>query len=368
MIAQEHNLASDTASEALLYWLNLITVGVLLAVVATFVSLFWLRLKHQKVAEQVAQRQTYWQQVLFEACDPKHRIKLDSQRLRELKANKNIFFWFMQKWSQMHQYVRGDADDGLQQLADRLKLETRILRLTDTQDTRLLIACCIALGDMQKLSSHAVIRLVELTDHKSGMVVLTALRALMRYDAPLALPLLLKNVQHIAPERLVSILRECPPKLLSEQVSQTILRDNPKYASYLLKVIKGMDLNVSDTFVMQTLQRFADSDDIIAATIGLIQSPKLLPLVRQHTKHPAEAVRIQATSTLARLAQPADIELLWQLVCDKSWWVRYRAAEGLFEQPQLARSEIMARAAQLTDEYGKTMIAQIAAETHYGRI
>jgi hypothetical protein len=221
---------------------------------------------------------------------------------------------------------------------------------------------------MQKLSSHAVIRLVELTDHKSGMVVLTALRALMRYDAPLALPLLLKNVQHIAPERLVSILRECPPKLLSEQVSQTILRDNPKYASYLLKVIKGMDLNVSDTFVMQTLQRFADSDDIIAATIGLIQSPKLLPLVRQHTKHPAEAVRIQATSTLARLAQPADIELLWQLVCDKSWWVRYRAAEGLFEQPQLARSEIMARAAQLTDEYGKTMIAQIAAETHYGRI
>lgn len=361
-------MASATASEALFYWLNIIAGVVLLAVLVTFVALFWLRFKHQKAAEQLAQRQTYWQHVLFDACDPKHRIKLDPQRLVELKNNKDIFFWFMQKWSQMHQYVRGDADDGLQQLADRLKLEARIVRLMSSQDTRLLIACCIALGDLQKLGSHAVIRLVELTDHKSGMVVLTALRALMRFDAPLALPLLLKNVQYIAPERLVSILRECPPKLLSEQVSQTILRDNPKYASYLLKVIKGMDLNVSDRFIKQTLQRFADNEEIIAVTISLIQSPKLLPLLRQYTQHSAEVIRIQATSALARLAQPEDIELLWQLVCDKSWWVRYRAAEGLFEQPQLLRSAILARAEQLADNYGKTMIAQINAETNYGRI
>tara|TARA_R110002020_G_scaffold159346_4_gene343105 strand:+ start:408 stop:1466 length:1059 start_codon:yes stop_codon:yes gene_type:complete len=352
----------------LLFWVTLLAGAILIAVVVVFFVLFYLRIKNHHRELALKERQNYWQQILFASCDPKARIVFEPQRLKEFKNNLHIFLWVIQKWSQMHQYVRGDADDGLQRLANKLKLETRILAVMKTNDSRRLIACCIALGDMQKLSSRAVIRLSELVEHKSGMVILTALRALMRYDAKTALPLLLKSVDFIAPERLVTILRECPPKLLTETTSKIILDDTPQHAEYLLRVLKGMEVSVSEHFIKALLNRFASNENIIAAALGLVQSPGLLPIIREHVKSPSTPIRIQATAALARLAEPQDIETLWQLVCDSSWWVRYRAAEGIFEQPSVSTERILARADGLKDEYAKTMLKQMSVEVSYGTL
>lgn len=353
-------------SEQMFTIISSIALFILVAVLFTLVVLFYLRRQHQQRQDEIEQRKHYWQMVLFRACDKREAIELDPIRAKEFKTNIDIFLWVIQKWSQMHQYVRGDADDGLQRLADTLKFEPRILGVMKSDNTRHLIACCIALGDLQHMSAKAVIRLAELTDHHSSMVILTALRALMRYDAKTALPLLLKNVHFIAPERLVTILRECPPKLLSEATSQSILANSPQHAGYLLRVIKGMELPMSETFIRQILDKFSDNVDVVAATLALISTPKLLPIVRVYARSDINPIRIQATAALARLAEPQDIELLWTLLCDSSWWVRYRAAEGLLEQPNADIDALLKRSEALTDEYAKTMLQQVATEIRYG--
>lgn len=357
---------SVTASNTLLDIIIALCVVLFSAVAITFVLLFYLRIRNQQQHVALEQQQAYWQRMLFSACDPNATLQFEPERLKELKATTSTFLWLIQKWSLMHHYVRGDADDGLQQFADKLKLQPRIVELMASTSTRHLIACNIALGDMQDLNGNAVVRLTELTDHDSSMVVLTALRALMRYDAQLALPLLLKNVHFIAPERLVTILRECPPKLLTEETSAMILQDNPEHAFYLLRVLKGLEIPLSEKFIVALLKRFANNSDITAIALSFMNSPQHLALVRDYCRHDNEAIRVQATATLARLAEAEDEELLWQLVCDRSWWVRYRAAEGLLELPQLSQEQVLAKAAKLEDDYAQTMLKQVAVEVNYG--
>lgn len=366
MIVQESPLVSATDSSQLLEIITVLCVVLFVAVALAFVLLFYLRIKNQKRKIALDEQQAYWQRLLFLACDPKAELHFAPDRLKELKGSTAIFLWLIQRWSQMHQYVRGDADDGLQQFADKLKMQPRIIELMQSNNTRRLIACNIALGDMQYLHANAVIRLTELTDHDSSMVVLTALRALMRYDAQLALPLLLKNVHFIAPERLVTILRECPPKLLTEETSAMILQDNPQHAYYLLRVLKGLEVPVSADFIEALFQRFAEDEDVIAIGLSLANDPQNLPLIRRYTSHEQTAVRVQATAALARLAEPEDEARLWELVCDDAWWVRYRAAEGLFELPHTNPEAILAKAASLNDEYAQTMLKQVAVEVEYG--
>ncbi len=357
---------SATASDSLLQAIIWLCAALLFAVALAFVVLFALRIRNQKRQQQLQEQQQYWQQLLFSACDPNAKLHFDPERLRQFKQSTPIFLWLIQKWSLMHHYVRGDADDGLQQFADTLKLQTRIVEHMQTQHTRRLIACCLALGDMQHLGSSAVIRLTELTEHNSSMVVLTALRALMRFDPKLALSLLLKNPHYIAPERLVTILKECPPNLVTEATCATILQDNPQHAHYLLRVLKGLQVPVSKRFITTLLERFHDNNNIISMALSLLSSPELLPLVRDYTTYDNEGVRVQATSALARLAEPEDEARLWQLVCDASWWVRYRAAEGLFELPFLTVEQVLEKAEALDDNYAQTMLEQVATEVHYG--
>lgn len=353
-------------SEQLLEWVVAFTIIILITMVVVFVLLLVLRYRHQRQEQRLQAQYAYWQQQLFLACDPNAELQFEPRRLSELKRDPLFLLWLLQRWSQMHQYVRGDADDGLQAFADKLKFERRMLRLMETNTTRRLIACCIALGDMQHLSSAAVMRLVELTDHNSSMVILTALRALMRYNAAMALPLLLKNTHYIAPERLVTVLRECPPKLLTEATCEAILHDTPEHAGYLLRILRGMDIPVSTAFLEQLFKCYHDDVDVIATALSLVQSPQLLPQVRNYLTSNHEPIRIQATAALARFATPTDVEHLWKLVTDKSWWVRYRAAEGLLEQPNAVAAEILERGATLNDDYAYTMLKQVAVEIDYG--
>jgi HEAT repeat protein len=71
---------------------------------------------------------------------------------------------------------------------------------------------------------------------------------------------------------------------------------------------------------------------------------------------------VQAAKALGRIGERADTARLVQLLADREWWVRYRAAQALVELPWLKRAELAALASGLEDRYAADMLAQVMAE------
>lgn len=366
MIVQEQPSVSVIDSEALFAQAFQVTVWLYLATATALLLLFFLRHLNQKRLRERTEIQHYWQQQLFAACDATAPLPLDTIQQQHLKKRADLMLWFLQRWSQMHRYVRGDADDGLAILASQLELEYECLNLAERDDVRTLIAANIALGDLPELAPESVSYLVEQMSHRSSMVVLTALRALMRYHPRLALSLFLRRPQLVAPERLVAILKECPPNLLTAEVLQSILDKSPQHVAYLLRVLKGVKVALEPLALRKIIEKYSNDTDVLAASLGLIEHPKLLPLARRYLEHESIAVRVQATAALGRFAQPGDEPLLWRQLSDSAWWVRYRAAEALYHLPNVDPNDLMRRAHKLKDPFARDMMEQMYAEVTYG--
>jgi len=325
--------------------------------------LFILRLVHQGRDKKQLELQQHWRFVLFEFCaNPQADLPHPTQ-IKQLWQDTRAFLWFIQLWSLMHRYVRGDADDGLERLAENIRLERQALELMRGQDVRTLIATAIAMGDLQKLSPKTIKRLKELTQHSSSMVVLTALRALMRNDQTIAVPILLKLNSFVAPERLVTIAKECDSRYLIQQAQETLLQTTPEHAVYLLKVLQGIDVPLSSREAEHLVRHFKSQHEAIAQLIPLLDHPHHLPLVRRLTHSAQLSVRVQATRMLGELASnKQDLERLWQLLQDSVWWVRYRAAQGVFLHPEFSPAYLKEKLTELADPFARNMLMQVANE------
>lgn len=333
------------------------------AILLTWTWLFVLRLRHSRASRRREVQQQQWQRFMFEYCvDP--TAKPPAQHLlNELWQQSAAFLWFLQLWSQLHRYVRGDADDGLERLARAVKLERKALELMRGHQVRVLIATAIAMGDLQQLAPETIKRLRELTRHESSMVVLSALRALMRHDQEHAITVLLALDNFVAPERLVAIARECDVQHLTEASVAALLTAKPNHASYLLRVLHGIDIDLNDQQAEQLAAHFKQQPEVVAQLIPLLDHPHHLPLVRRLTQSVDLGVRVQATRMLGELADArGDHERLWQLLQDSAWWVRYRAAEAILLQPQPDHALIREQLSELGDSFARSMLLQVQSE------
>lgn len=78
-----------------------------------------------------------------------------------------------------------------------------------------------------------------------------------------------------------------------------------------------------------------DASKEIAANVyralGLLGDPRALPMVKQGLRSPAWEVRCQAALCAGQIRAHEAGGLLTNLLDDPVWWVRYRAAEALFD-------------------------------------
>ncbi len=58
----------------------------------------------------------------------------------------------------------------------------------------------------------------------------------------------------------------------------------------------------------------------------------------------------------------ADTETVAQLMCDKVWWVRYRAGQALLKLKGMTADHLAAVRSHLTDSYARDMLAHVSAE------
>lgn len=350
-------------SEQLLSWMLSALWVIGAAILLTWVGLFILRIRHSKAARQREVLQQQWQRIMFEYCVNAGTEPLTTSLLHKLWQQPAAFLWFLQLWSQLHRYVRGDADDGLEKLAQAVRLERKALELMRGHQVRVLIATAIAMGDLQQLTPNSIKRLRELTRHDSSMVVLSALRALMRHDQAYAIKQLLALDNFVAPERLVAIAKECDVQRLTEASVQALMTAQAEHAGYLLRVLQGIDIDLSAAQAEQLALHFKAQPEVVSQLVPLLDHPHHLPLVRRLTQSVDLGVRVQATRMLGDLAdERGDHERLWQLLQDSAWWVRYRAAEAILLQPKPDKALIKEQLSELGDSFARSMLMQVQSE------
>jgi HEAT repeat protein len=102
--------------------------------------------------------------------------------------------------------------------------------------------------------------------------------------------------------------------------------------------------------------------NVIGAAIDFIEDARDRLWVRTATQHPSWRVRMAAARALGRIGVTSDQVLLLDLLEDKSWWVRYRAAQALASLPGVSRSDIETLRPRTTDKFAADILTQVLAE------
>lgn len=101
---------------------------------------------------------------------------------------------------------------------------------------------------------------------------------------------------------------------------------------------------------------------VLAGVMELMWNPVFAPSLRAFAEHDNWVVRKQAARLIGRLGSTDYIPSLKKLICDSSWWVRYRAAESLCTLPGMSKEQLMMLLDEVNDRYGKDILAQVMVE------
>ena len=118
---------------------------------------------------------------------------------------------------------------------------------------------------------------------------------------------------------------------------------------------------VASTVIQQLLQSDVD-DRVLGACLKVADGPLELEQVRRLTDHPRWHIRMRAAIALGRFGQKDDCPLLLDMLADREWWVRYRAAQSLVQLPFLNRDELLTMRDSVEDPYGRDMMDQVLSE------
>ena len=267
---------------------------------------------------------------------------------------------FLHLWAHLQGSLRGEASEALNGVARRLAVDTlaRDMLARGARDERLLAT--LVLGHLRDRAAWP--QLLPLASAADSVLSLTALWALVRVDPEAAAdyltPLFIERddwaLSHVA-----GILQQA-----SGPVAQVLARILPQLAQErlprALRIAESLRVMLPAGVLAGAL-RSPSSAVVIAALRGVL-TPETLLDVRALLGHEDWQVRVQAARALGRVGERSDAVRLTSLLGDPQWWVRYRAAQALRELPRLARADLDAVRASLTDRFALDMLDQVLAE------
>jgi len=159
-----------------------------------------------------------------------------------------------------------------------------------------------------------------------------------------------------------TILAEADPDATAHHFRE-VVRGLPREPLVrLLPLVTVLDGRTINDIVGDLLATSSDAE-VLSAALKRAESPHLLRHIRTACGHADWVVRTQASAALGRVGEIADRELLLRLLCDPSWWVRYRAAQALLSGRFGGPAEVAAATQALGDRFAHDILDQVRAET-----
>lgn len=292
------------------------------------------------------------------------RIALENGELPTLPclAPRRLPF-FMEEWNALHDALRGDASERLNELARRMGLDAAARHMMHSREIRKRILGIRTLGHLRDAAAWK--QLQEQLVAANALVSFYAAAALIQIDAQRAMPgimLQLAERENWPGEAMARLLLEAGANVAREPIRALMLSLEPSKVPPLLPWLGKIDSILASEVAAVLLHRHASDDEVVAAALLVVQDAALLPELRRQAGSSNADIRKHLALALGRLGGPEETELLMQLMGDPVWWVRYHAAHSLIRLLGLDDARLDAVRSRLTDRFARDMLDHVRAE------
>jgi len=251
---------------------------------------------------------------------------------------------FLYLWNHLQESIKGESSDELCAVMRRTGMDHVVHHYLAKGTLRQQLLAIVTLGHLK--DSSAWLRLVELAHDANAFRSLEAARALVRIDAPQAIPVLVPLISQRAdwsPLKVLAILQGAGDEHVAHALGEAAVKAEPLIAARLIRFLASIRSHRALPLIRPLLVRHPLHEDVLASCLSLFgqcSDPRDLPVVRQYSAHPTWFIRVQAATALGKMGVEEDAAILIGLLNDVHWWVRYRAAEALSVLPTMTDDKL----------------------------
>lgn len=332
-------------------WTGLVALALTLLLALQIVGMRMLLRRRQRSDARALGR---WRPLLNAAIVGEMPASLPPLRRRERLP-------FLRLWAHLQGSLRGEANEALNEVARRLGIDAYARGLLGRGNRPARLLSALVLGHLHDRDAWpGLLRMAEQADNT---VSLTALWALVRIDPQAAsdymVPLFIER-EEWALSLAAGILQQATGPAAAA-LARLLPQLGENKLPRALRIAEALHLALPADILTSALG--SGAMPVVIAGLRGVRTPDALPAVRALLAHEDWQVRVQAARALGRVGERGDAERLVQLLGDREWWVRYRAAEALLELPALSRADLETLRASLTDRFAADMLSQAMAES-----
>lgn len=271
--------------------------------------------------------------------------------------------FLMEEWNALHDAVRGEAAARLNELALRLGFDNAARHLMNSRQVGKRILAIRTLGHLRDPTAWKPLQ--EQLVSVNALVSFYAAAALVQIDAQRAMPGIMLQVaerESWPGEAMARLVVDAGADIARDPIRALMLSLAPAKVPLLLPWLAHVDSLLASQVANELLGRHPDDDHIVAAVLLVVLDPVVLPELRRYAASADADIRKNLAQALGRLGGPGETELLMQLMCDRVWWVRYRAGQSLLSLQGTDEATLDALRSRLTDRFALDMLEQVRAE------
>jgi HEAT repeat protein len=247
-------------------------------------------------------------------------------------------------WIHTRESIKGESAEELCKIARQTHLDQVARHYLDHGTLRQQLLAIVMLGHLKDRAVWG--HLVILAQDANMVRSLEAARALVRIDAPRAVPVLVPLIARRldwSPLNVLKVLESAGHDLVSRALGEAAQQASPLIAARLIRYLAMTYSYGALPLIRPLLSRQPLNEDLLASCLllfGQCADPQDLPTVRQYLTHPTWFIRVHAATALGRMGVEEDQGRLVSLLDDPHWWVRYRAAEALSALPWMTEARL----------------------------
>ena len=271
--------------------------------------------------------------------------------------------FLMEEWNALHDAVRGEADDKLNAVALKLGLDVIARRMINTRPVGQRILAIRTLGHLRDPSSWKALQ--DQLASANAVVSFYAAAALVLIDAQRAMPgimLQLSERESWPGEAMARLLVDAGADVARDPIRSLMLSIAPPKTPPLLPWLAHVDALLGSEVATELLRRHPDNPEIVAAALIVVLEPAVLPTLARFADSADADVRQNLAIAYGRLGGLDETDTLVKLLCDRVWWVRYRAGQALLRLKGMTDERLATVRAGLTDPYAIDMLRHVVAE------
>jgi HEAT repeat protein len=271
--------------------------------------------------------------------------------------------YLMEEWNALNDVVRGEAGERLNTTARALGFEVAARRFLHSRQVGRRILGIRTLGHLRDPSSWQPLQ--EQLASQNALVSFYAAAALVSIDAQRAMPGIMNQLaerESWPGEAMARLLVDAGADVAREPIRALMLSLAPAKIPPLLPWLSHVDAVLGSEVATELLRRYPEDVDIVAAALLVVVEPKVLPELARYAESKNADVRQSLATAYGRLGGLGDVEPVVRLMCDRVWWVRYRAGQALLALKGMTSDRLEAVRAQIGDIYARDMLEHVRAE------